>query len=178
MSLHADALRALDGWRSDDPDQEDLRTRFVAHLRAHEDGVQRSCFPDHLTAGALVVDHTGEHVLLNLHRKAGRWFHFGGHLEPGDTTLLGAARREALEESGLAELEVDPVPAHLDEHAVAFCDPRGEVTHLDVRYLALAPASAVPVVSEESDSVRWFDVDELPTDDADMVEVVALARAL
>ncbi len=98
----------------------------LPHLRAHADGVERACFPDHLTAGILVVDRAGEHVLLNLHRKARRWFHFGGHLEPADTTLLGAARREGLEESGLADLAVDPVPAQLSEHTVDFCDPRGQ----------------------------------------------------
>lgn len=177
MSLHADALAALEGWQVADPDQEALRLRFVAHLRAHADGVERSCFPAHLTAGAIVVDHTGEHVLLNLHRKAGRWFHFGGHLEPGDATLLGAARREAVEESGLADLEVDPVPAHLDEHAVAFCDPRGEVRHLDVRYAARAPSSARPTTSEESLAVRWWPVAALPDLEPEMHRLIAVARA-
>ena len=177
MRLHDDALRTLEGWQVDDPVQEALRARFAAHLRAHDDGVWRACFPDHLTAGALVVDHGGEHVLLNLHRKARRWFHFGGHLEPGDATLLEAARREALEESGLADLEVDPVPAHLDEHAVAFCDPRGEVHHLDVRYVARAPFSAQPTASEESLAVRWWPVGGLPDLEPEMHDLIAIARA-
>ena len=80
------------------------------------------------------------HVLLNLHRKARRWFHFGGHLEPGDVTLAGAALREATEESGLAGLIVDAEPLHLSPHPVEFCDPRGTVQHLDVRFLARAGA--------------------------------------
>ena len=177
MSLHADTLRVLDTWTAPTAGQEALRARFVAHLRAHRDGAERSCFPDHLTAGVLVLDGSGEHVLLNLHRKARRWFHFGGHLEPGDLTLLGAARREGLEESGLADLAVDPVPAQLSEHTVGFCDPRGAVQHLDVRYVARAPHSAEPTVSEESLDVRWWPLSGLPELEQEMHELIDIARA-
>jgi len=178
VSPHEAALAALEGWAPPTQAQAALAEDFVRHLRAHRDGLRRDCFPRHLTAGAIVLSEEGDRVLLNLHRKAQRWFHFGGHVEDDDADLAAAALREAHEESGLADLKLSAEPVQLSAHTVPFCDPRGEVTHLDVRYLALAPASAVPVVSEESDSVRWFDVDELPTDDADMVELVALARAL
>lgn len=176
MSLHVEAAATLRGWRAPDPEQERLRTAYVAHLDAHPDGERRSCVPDHLTAGALVLSHDGDHVLLNLHRKAGRWFHFGGHLEDTDATLQDAARREAVEESGLPDLEVDGEPLHLSRHRVDFCDPRGPVDHLDVRFLARARAGAVPVVSEESLAVRWWPVAALPTRETDMVEMVGLAR--
>ena len=59
-----------------------------------------------------MVSHDRAHVLLNLHRKSQRWFHFGGHLEDGDDTLAGAALREATEESGLAGLVIDAEPLH------------------------------------------------------------------
>ncbi|MGZ4449669.1 MAG: NUDIX hydrolase [Nocardioides sp.] len=176
--LHAAALATLASWTAPDPAQEALRARYVAHLEAHADGVWRACFPDHLTAGTLVLDQSRELVLLNLHRKARRWFAFGGHCEPGDATLADAALREAREESGLADLRFDPVPAHLDEHAVGFCDPRGEVHHLDVRYVAQAPADARHAVSDESLDVRWWPVDALPDDlEPEMHELVAIARA-
>lgn len=176
MSLHADALATLEAWTAPSGAQDRLRERYAGHLRAHRDGMRRDCFPDHLTAGVLVVDATGDRVLLNLHRKARRWFAFGGHCEPGDRTLAGAARREGLEESGLPDLRLDPLPAQLDEHAVPFCDPRGEVHHLDVRYVAAAPAGAAHAVSEESLDVRWWPVDGLPELEPAMVELVGIAR--
>lgn len=176
MSLHADALAVLEAWTPPTPGQAALRDRYVAHLRAHPDGTGRECFPDHLTAGTLVVDATGDHVLLNLHRKARRWFHFGGHCELGDASLAGVARREALEESGLAALDLHPEPAQLDEHVVAFCDPRGEVHHLDVRYVARAPLAARPTASEESLAVRWWPVDGLPELEPEMHALIAVAR--
>ena len=175
MTLHADASAVLAAWRAPDAEQEALRRSFLDHLDARPDGVQRSCFPDHLTAGALVLSHDRREVLLNLHRKSGRWFHFGGHLEADDATLAAGALREATEESGLADLELDPEPLQLSRHAVGFCDPRGSVDHLDVRFLALLGDDVAPVVSDESLDVRWWPVDALPTEDADMLEMIDLA---
>jgi 8-oxo-dGTP pyrophosphatase MutT (NUDIX family) len=175
--LHADALAVLGSWHAPDEAQEAWRLRYVDHLRAHDDGVWKACFPAHLTAGALVLNTDGSEVLLNLHRKARRWFAFGGHLEPGDTSLAGAALREGTEESGLAGLVIDPVPVHLSLHTVDFCSPQGTVAHYDVRFLARLGDEADPVVSEESLDVRWFPVDDLPTDEPDMVDLIRLAVA-
>lgn len=178
-SPHGDAARVLRAWTGPTAEQERLRERYVRHLEAHDDGVFRTCVPDHLTASTLVLSHDGARVLLTLHAKARRWFQLGGHLEAGDTTLAGAAEREAREESGL-ELSVDPVPVHLDEHVVPFCrpgtgDPARPVHHLDVRFVAVAQPGAEHAVSDESLDVRWWDVDALP--DAELAELVRFARA-
>lgn len=177
MSLRDDALSVLRDWSAPDDARAALRDRYVALLEQHEDAAYRSCFPDHLTCGVLVVDHTGDRVLLNLHRKAQRWFAFGGHCEPGDEMLAGVARREGEEESGLSAFTLDPVIAQLDVHPVPFCDPRGEVHHLDVRYVAQAPEGATHELSEESLDVRWFGLDELPELEPSMHELIGIARA-
>lgn len=174
MTLHADALRTLEAWQPPTDEQARLRDRYVAHLRRRTDGMTRGCYPDHLTASTVVLSADGRRVLLTLHAKAQRWFQLGGHCEPGDATLVGAAEREATEESGIAGLRVDPVPVQLSEHAVPFCDPRGGVHHLDVRFLAVAADDAEHAVSDESLDVRWWPVTGLPDDD--LVDLVALAR--
>jgi len=177
VTAHAEALSALRGWTPPTTDQAALRSRYVAHLEAHPDGLSRVCRPDHLTASTLVLSADGGSVLLTLHAKARRWFQLGGHVEPGDAGLADAALREATEESGLAWLALDPVPVQLSEHAVPFCGPHGDVHHLDVRFLAVAPTEAAVAVSEESLEVRWWPADALPEPEADLVELVALARA-
>jgi 8-oxo-dGTP pyrophosphatase MutT (NUDIX family) len=138
--------------------------------------MERGCHPDHLTASTLVVSPDARLVLLTLHAKAGQWFQFGGHCEPGDATLLGAARREAVEESGLTGLAFDPVPLRLDEHAVPFCGATGEVHHLDVWFLATAPDDAEHAASDESLDVRWWPADGLPGRDEVWASALALAR--
>ena len=171
--LRADALSVLTGWVAPTAEQEMLRERYVAYLEGHDSGVLREDRPHHLTASTIVLSPDRGAVLLTLHAKAQRWFQFGGHLEPSDGSLLSAATREASEESGLADLVLDPVPVQLSDHAVPFC---GEgVHHYDVRFLALAPPGGTYAVSEESLDVRWFGLDQLPTDDRDMLELIDLA---
>lgn len=166
----------LRAWTPPDRPQDEVRRRYLAHLDAHPDGLRRSCFPDHITASTLILSADAQHVLLTLHRKAGAWFQTGGHCEETDATLAGAALREATEESGVPDLDLDPQPVQLDVHPVPFCDPRGTVRHLDVRFVAVAPSDAGHAVSEESLDVRWWPWDALPTGDVGMHDLVRLAR--
>ena len=174
--LHADALRLLEHWVAPSPEQDDLRAEYVAHLRTHPDGLHRSCHPDHITASTLVLDASAGSVLLTLHAKARQWFQLGGHTEPGDTALAGAALREATEESGIQGLRVDAEPVHLDAHEVPFCGGRPGTRHLDVRFVALAPPGARHAISDESADLRWWPVDALPSDEPSLRELVDLGR--
>lgn len=172
--LRDDALRVLRDWSAPTPAQERIRRRYVDYLSTHHCGVFREDRPHHVTASTLVVSADGASVLLTLHAKARQWFQFGGHLEPGDGSLLDAAAREVAEESGVPDLQLQPLPVQLSDHEVAFC---GEgVHHYDIRFLAIAPADAVHAVSEESLDVRWFPADALPSAEEDMLELVELAR--
>ena len=159
--LHADAVRVLAAYRPADGQQEAMRQDFVGHLAEHPDGVWKSGPAAHLTASCLVLDDGLGQVLLTHHRKARRWFQFGGHLEPVDRGVRAAAEREAREESGLSRLRVTPVPVHLDRHRLV--GDFGRCTeHLDIRYAATVAAGTTPQVSAESLDVRWWPVDDLP----------------
>ncbi|MEY9259709.1 8-oxo-dGTP pyrophosphatase MutT (NUDIX family) [Brevibacterium epidermidis] len=128
------------------------------------DSLSRSGGAHHVTASCLVIDPAAEAVLLNHHRKAGLWGQFGGHLEPADVSLRGAARREAEEESGLRPLTRmtdDPIDLHVHDLSAAF----GTCTrHFDVVFAAQASTDDSPHVSDESFDVAWFPLDRLPDD--------------
>ncbi|MEH1015626.1 NUDIX hydrolase [Micromonospora sp. CPCC 206060] len=158
-ALHADVTALLTGWTPTGPAAADARDRTLALLAAGPVAVTRAHRPGHVTASALVLDPGGDRVLLCLHGKFHRWVQLGGHCEPGDRTLAGAALREATEESGIEGLRIDPVPIDVDIHPVA-C--QGDSLHYDVRFAVLAPAGAVERVSAESTALGWFPPDELP----------------
>ncbi|MGC2940001.1 MULTISPECIES: NUDIX hydrolase [unclassified Brevibacterium] len=132
--------------------------------RQGDDSLHRAGGEHHVTASCLVVDPLAEAVLLNHHRKAGLWGQFGGHLEPDDVSLRGAARREAEEESGLHPLTrvtATPIDLHVHDLSAAF----GVCTrHFDVVYAAQASTGDSPRVSDESFDVAWFELDRLPGD--------------
>ena len=177
--LHASALETLRGWAAPDDAQDELRRAYVRHLLDHDDGMLVTCVPAHLTASALVLDATGERVLLTHHRKGGFWAQLGGHVEETDRSLADAALREGREESAIEALRLlGDGPVDLDAHELSSAFGRCG-THLDVRYAAVAPAGAEPVVSAESHDVRWFPVDALPAGVvADIGRLVDRARDL
>ena len=161
MSLHADARAVLGGWDAHDARQQSLRTTYLEHLDGHPDAMLRDCHPDHLTASALVVSHDHRSAVLTLHAILGRWLQTGGHCEPSDATLAGAALREAREETGIVDLVIDPVPVLLSRHEVP-CGPLRPSHHLDVQFVAVAAAGAQPVMSVESLDLGWFALDDPP----------------
>ena len=115
-------------------------------------------------------------MLLVLHRRIGRWLQTGGHLEAADASIEAAAFREAAEESGLADLDLDPDPLLLSEHEVP-CGIVRPTFHLDVQFLISSPSAAVPVVGAESLAVQWFDHDQLPDVDDSVSALVRRAAA-
>jgi 8-oxo-dGTP pyrophosphatase MutT (NUDIX family) len=119
----------------------------------------RHASPAHVTASGVVVTPDASETCLVLHGRAGFWVQPGGHLEPGDRSLAGAAGREVLEETGLVG-DVTPTPLALSRHR-APCRP-GEVDwHLDVLHLVVAGRRELRI-SEESSALGWFPVHHLP----------------
>jgi 8-oxo-dGTP pyrophosphatase MutT (NUDIX family) len=177
VSLHANAVSVLSRWRPDDPGQESLRQAYLGFLAAREDSCLRSCVAGHLTASAVVLDTSGENVLLTLHPRVGKWLQLGGHCEPTDAGLVEAALREATEESGINGLKIDPTPVHIGVHPIT-CSLGVPTRHFDVRFAVYAPADAQPVRSDESDDLRWWPIAALPTESLDLLPMIRAATSL
>ena len=129
-------------------------------LRATQNG--------HVTGSAWVLNFARTHALLLHHAKLNRWLQPGGHLDDSDASPAAGATREAVEETGLANLQlVSDALFDVDVHSIPARDARPgksamEPAHLhyDVRYLMIAPDADV-TISEESLDAKWLLLEDL-----------------
>lgn len=178
MSVRESVIALLSDWQAPDAAQDALRHAVLAFVLARPDACRRECVPGHVTASALVLDHTGERVLLTLHPRVGRWVQLGGHCDEDDGDIVAAALREATEESGVDGLRIAPGLAAIHVHPVT-CSLGVPTRHLDLQFVAHAPAGARITISDESEDLRWWPAGALP-DGADhaLAYLVGRARAL
>lgn len=154
-------LDELDAYVPADAREGDMRERLRVFVASNETCFERTNVAGHVTGSAWIVDAETSAVVLLHHRKLDRWLQPGGHAD-GDGDVRRVAVREAMEETGLADLvpastgiydlDVHEIPARGDEPAHA---------HYDVRYAFFTRRAEVPIVSAESHAVRWVDFAEI-----------------
>jgi len=143
---------------------------------------KRTFRPGHVTSSALVVSPDEQQILLVSHRDFGFWMQPGGHLDPEDTDVLAAARRELAEEAGLDAID-RPLWAQgildVDVHDVPAGLKRGEPAHnhFDVRFAFRARTRDVTAATDAKDA-RWFALDGLADVNTDASVRRAAARIL
>ncbi|MEZ5841774.1 MAG: NUDIX hydrolase [Hyphomicrobiales bacterium] len=129
--------------------------------------------------GASVALWRGEELLLVKRGKApmiGKWSLPGGHVEPGET-LEAAARRELIEETGLAAGAL----AFAEFHEIIRNDDAGAVVrHFVVAVFAGRFGGGIAVAGDDAADVGWYhrsaldDVDATPG----TIAIALRARAL
>ena len=164
----------------DDEEDVDLKTIRV-FVAQHEAPFDRRIVEGHLTASAVVMSAEGDRVLLLHHRKLDRWLQPGGHGDQGESSGEVVALREASEETGLQGLALHPSaprPLDVDVHDIPERKDEPAHQHLDLRYLVVATSGAsVSRSIEETNDLRWFSWDELPTLGLDHGLLRLLAKA-
>jgi 8-oxo-dGTP pyrophosphatase MutT (NUDIX family) len=186
------ALELLDAFIPGDARERTHHARMLELLATTSAPFARDQFdPGHFTASALVISRDAGQVLLIHHPTLALWLQPGGHIEPGDATLVDAAHREVLEETGLDAI-IEPVCFDLDVHEIpargAATAPleipaRGAATapleipargaapthlHHDLRFLALVHGLPAPESAERL-TARWLsprDAAALTTDES------------
>lgn len=156
---------ALADYRRRHPGEEEVVALFEALLADPGPVYERRCLAGHFTGSAWLVDRSGERVLLTHHRKLGRWLQLGGHAD-GDPDLAAVALKEAGEESGLSDLQVEPAIFDLDRHAIPARGEEPAHWHYDVRFVVRATGSEDFAVGEESLDLAWKPVREIAEDPA------------
>jgi 8-oxo-dGTP pyrophosphatase MutT (NUDIX family) len=138
----------------------------------------RSLEAGHVTGSAWILDRERSHALLVHHRKLGRWLQPGGHAD-GDWDVLAVARREAHEETGLADIvTLDEAIFDVDVHRIPARAGEPEHWHYDVRFLLGASREAPLAASAETSGVAWVALGEVASldTDASVLRMVAKTR--
>ena len=155
-------LALLRKHRPSDAGEAEMLARTLGFVEGENRSLDATLQTGHVTASAWVLgrDCSLPAVLLTHHRKLGRWFQLGGHLEAGETVLAGALR-EAREESGLTgvrplsedvfDVDVHPIPERSSAPAH---------DHYDIRFLLDGPMEEPLVASSESRALEWVRLDE------------------
>jgi len=162
MDIGQTLARSLDGYAAFDAVEQAHLDHLRAFLASGSDVFSRANPIGHVTASAFVVDSDANATLLTHHARLEQWFQLGGHVDIEDETVLAAALREAAEESGLVGLRPSGEGFFdVDVHTIPFHAARNEPEHLhfDVRFLLIA-ADRDFTISDESNDLRWFDLDE------------------
>jgi 8-oxo-dGTP pyrophosphatase MutT (NUDIX family) len=147
----------LDGYRPDgEAETADLR-RIRALAASAEDPWRRE-IPLHVTASALIVHPPTARVLLRWHQRQQAWLQVGGHGDPGESDALAIARREAAEETGLADLAPWPDEGLRQVVIVSVPAGNGEPAHehADLRFfMATRTPDAIRAENERA-PLRWL----------------------
>ena len=166
------------------------KQRLLTLLADASDPFDRAQYvPGHVTASAFVVDAACEQVLLILHGKLRRWLQPGGHVEPEDSDVLAAARREVWEETGVepcagfAARGGEGTLLDVDVHLIPERAGTPGHEHFDVRFLFRSTGGQARAGSDAR-QVCWVPIDRLlagqspPSNPTDWPSDESVLRAL
>jgi 8-oxo-dGTP pyrophosphatase MutT (NUDIX family) len=165
---HSEIIDVVTAYLERYPEDQPRLAPLVASLDAKTAVTERATFTGHVTCSVALIDRQ-RRVLHIRHNTLGLWLPPGGHLEPTDPSLLGAALRELAEETGIsADLVTaapDAIPVDIDVHTIPANPGRGEPEHqhFDLHYV-LAAGDLLPQLTlqvEEVSGYRWIPVDEI-----------------
>ena len=140
---------------------------FLDWLESGQNILTRDNEVAHLTASAWVVSPDRSHVLMAYHNLYNSWAWLGGHAD-GESDLLGAAMREAREESGIESVRaVSDEILSIEILCVEGHEKRGRYVpchlHLNVTYLLEADnTQELRVKPDENSAVGWIAVEDIP----------------
>ncbi|WP_157961425.1 NUDIX hydrolase [Microvirga flavescens] len=168
-TFRAQLQSTLDGYAQAFRIDAEVHSLLRRQLAQGDDLHSRKTYPGHVTTSAIILNETGTKTLLIHHRSLNRWLQPGGHYEVPET-LSASALREALEETGLKGLRVDPwhaasqLPVDVDSHVIPARPAKGEPEHVhhDFRYIVRADeASAMRPDFAEVQGAAWHDLSAL-----------------
>ncbi|MEU3297682.1 NUDIX domain-containing protein [Streptomyces longwoodensis] len=159
--------RTVEAYLDRHPGERDALADLLATLDRPVDATARTTLPGHVTCSAVVIDRQGKVLHIRHRATSGLMLAPGGHIEPGDRTLLAAALREVDEEAGIPPgalcltRQLLGSPIDIDVHDIDANPLKGEPAHrhYDVRYVFYLADEEPPTIAlqdEEVSCAQWL----------------------
>ncbi|MET8297848.1 NUDIX domain-containing protein [Streptomyces sp. NPDC005180] len=134
---------------------------LLAALDRPVEATARTTLPGHVTCSAVVIDRQGRVLHIRHRASGGLVLTPGGHIEPGDRTLLAAALREVAEEAGIAPGDLCLTrqllgsPIDIDVHDIEANPAKREPAHrhYDFRYVFYLADEEPPAIALQDEEV-------------------------
>lgn len=144
------------------PDEKQFIPQFLDLLKSDRCFYRDHFNPGHITGSAILLNVTGDKILMNHHKSLNKWLNFGGHCD-GEEDVLTVAIRETMEESGITALK--PVSADIidiDIHGIPANNKKNEPMHehFDIRYAMQMTEEQDFTLSDESLDLKWMTFDK------------------
>ena len=154
-------LERLQRYEPFDATEAQMLARLIAFVMAQENCFDRRQPAGHVVASAWIVSPDRKQALLVRHRTLGKWLQPGGHVE-NDPSLIDAARRELVEETGLKKFRLlSGEIFDVDVHTIPARGRDPEHPHYDIRFVFEASPHAALRASEESRELRWTPIKQI-----------------
>jgi 8-oxo-dGTP pyrophosphatase MutT (NUDIX family) len=154
-------LQLLTNHQPFNQEETQFKQQMNEFIHQNPDCFERSLLIGHITGSAWIVDKSRQFTLLTHHRKLDKWFQTGGHCD-GDSDVLNVAIKEAMEETGLTDIQaINSTIFDIDIHAIP--ERKGVPAHLhyDVRFLLEADINEPLIVSSESSDLAWVEISKV-----------------
>ena len=154
-------LNLLATYAEKHPSEKECSNQIIEFINQNDTCFDRELSIGHITGSAWIVNRSGTHTLLTHHKKLNKWLQPGGHAD-GDSDILQVAKREADEESGLAQLKIEDGDIFdIDIHQIPARKNEDQHLHYDIRFVFRAFESEDFIVSEESHDLAWVEINRL-----------------
>ncbi len=164
-------------YKTDFPEEIVFLDQISAFVSRVDYPCSRETLEGHITASAWILSNDKSAALLILHNKLNRWFQPGGHIEDTDSSVLAACKREAIEETGLKDIEVlSPQIFDIDIHTIPERKGIPEHIHYDVRYAFIAHSEDFNLDITEVNGAKWVKIERCVDDSSKYGSIVRMAQ--
>ncbi|OLB81850.1 MAG: hypothetical protein AUI14_01855 [Actinobacteria bacterium 13_2_20CM_2_71_6] len=171
MTISTEEIRTtVEKYLAEYPDECDRVARLCEAVDDGSTPASRTEFRGHVTCAAVLVDPAFR--VLHLHHSARmRWVLPGGHIDPTDDSLPGAALRELYEGAGLEPDTLAPLPGFevtpidIDVHRVPADLDKDEPDHWHFNIRHAFRVTGAPTIRVHPDGVSradWLTLDAVP----------------